>query len=61
MAANNLKRNAKHEIRNSKQILNFKSKCSKGVLNFGHSIFGFVSDFDIRYSNFITVEDIFRR
>jgi len=44
--------NPKHEIRNTKQFRNSKFKCSKLVEIFGHSIFGFVSDFDIRISDF---------
>ena len=43
-------RNPKHEILNKFKIRN--SNVLNYVLNFGHLIFGFVSDFDIRYSNF---------
>jgi len=39
----------KGSIRNNFQ--NPKFKCSKLVLNFDHSIFEFVSDFDIRISD----------
>ncbi len=49
---NNLKINPKFEIRNTKQYLNSKFKCSK-LLNLGHLIFEFVSSFDIRISRFL--------
>jgi len=43
----------KYEARNPKSetISKFKAQISKPVLNFGHLIFEFVSDFDIRISN----------
>jgi hypothetical protein len=44
-------RSTKLEIRNNFKILNSNAL---NVLNFGHSIFGFVSRFDIRISNFST-------
>jgi hypothetical protein len=48
--------NSKHEIRNSKQIQMTKIQNSKQkrllFWKFGHSNLGFVSDFDIRISDF---------
>src|SRR3989338_4303030 len=43
---------SKHEARNSKQYLNSNIKYFKQGLNFGFLSFEFVSDLDIRYSDF---------
>ena len=44
----------KFEILNSKQIQRLKIQMTETiVLNFDHSDFGFVSDFDIQISNFM--------
>jgi hypothetical protein len=43
-------RNPKHEILNKSKIRN--SNVLNNIFNFGYSIFAFVSDLDIRYSNF---------
>jgi hypothetical protein len=43
-------RNSKFESQNKFKVLNSNVP---NVLNFGHLIFGFVSDFEFRYSNLI--------